>query len=395
MTILFWLYKSRKNKLGESPIHVRITIDSVREQFSTGLSVQPKNWNKDKQLVKGASREAELKNNELERLKLELRTAYGELRSIHPVVTARQVRNRFTGEKSTNALLLEVYREHNLELKQLIGITRREGTYRNFQASYNTLASFVEEKLKEKDVALRNLTIKFIRDFSIYLQVDRKMANPTAHKNLQRLQKVVTFAIMNDQLDKDPFLRFKFKLERTAIKYLTKEELKRIEEKELPIERLDRIRDYFIFCCYTGLSYGDIASLRKDQIREGVDGELWIFGKRNKTGTEFRVPMLPKAIELSQKHSNDTDFVFDIPTNVRMNAYLKEIADLCGIKQNLCTHLARKTFASTVTLLNGVPMETVSKMLGHNSIRVTESAYAKVLDEKIGMDMKHLRDNSS
>lgn len=391
MQLLLWLNKSRTKKNGTCSIMLRITINGEREQFSIGLSAKVKAWDKAKQVIIGTSPEVKQENEQLRLIKFKVNEIYNKLLRENDVVTAFDVRQAYAGNHVKTPKLLEAFIAHNTAMEKLVGITHRNSTLTAFKCHLKVLTQFINEHLKQRDVVLSKLTKKFIADYSVFLLTERKQANATVHKNLQRLVKVINYAIQQDWLDDNPFRDFHFKLEKKEIQYLTKKELEAIETKEFSIKRVEKVRDLFIFQCYTGLSYVDIKHLRKDDIREGVDGQLWIFGKRIKTGTAFRVPLLPKARELIKKYENPTELVFDVPSNVRMNAYLKEIADLCGVKQKLTTHLARKTFCTTVTLLNGVPLETIAKMAGHSSVKITESAYAKVLDEKISDDFKEVK----
>lgn len=391
MHILLWLNKSRIRKDGQCSLCLRITLNGEREQFSLGIYIPFKSWDKDKQFIIGDSVEIIQKNEQLRLIKFRVNEVYNRLLRDNLSVTAFDVRQVYAGNNVTTPKLLEAYIAHNTALEELIGITHRKSTLIAFKCNFKILKEFINVNYKQRDVVLNKLTKKFIVDYSVFLLKNKQQANATVHKNLQRLNKIINYAVQNDWLDRNPFVGFHFKLEKKEIQYLTTIELEIIENKMLPIERLARVRDYFIFQCYTGLSYIDIKHLRKEDIREGVDGELWIFGKRIKTGTAFRVPLLPKAIELIKFYENSTDFVFNIPPNQTMNGYLKEIQVVCGISKDLQTHLARKTFCTTVMLLNGVPMETITKMAGHSSIKVTESAYAKVLDEKISRDFNEVK----
>jgi integrase len=196
-------------------------------------------------------------------------------------------------------------------------------------------------------------------------------------------------------ITQNPFDSYKLSFRKVDRGFLTEKELQTIETKELGIERLQTVRDVFVFGCYTGLSYIDAINLRTDEINVGIDGQYWIFSKRQKTDTKLRIPLLPKALGIFEKYrkhpkSISRDKVFPLISNQKLNSYLKEIADLCGIKKNLTFHLARHTFATTVTLSNGVPIETVSQVLGHKSISTTQ-IYAKVLEKKISEDMGQLR----
>jgi len=196
-------------------------------------------------------------------------------------------------------------------------------------------------------------------------------------------------------IERDPFVKFKPKLEKREREFLSKSELQRIDELIISIERLSIVRDLFIFSCYTGISYGDIMTLNRNNVIRGEDGDLWLMANRNKTGTPFKVPILPKTKELILKYENHqrtkfTNKLLPCISNQKLNSYLKEIADLCKIKKNLTFHMARHTFATTVTLTNGVPIETVSKLLGHTKLATTQ-IYAKVVEKKVSEDMAQLR----
>lgn len=393
MKILLWLYKSKINKHGLCPVYARITLNGEREQFSTGILVDSKKWSSEHQRVMGRSKEVVGINEQLQTIRFRLGQKHDELTRQFEEVSVNDVRTAYLNKRKHTYKLLDAYQAHNLQLQRMVGTTRRIGTWKNFESSYRTLKQFLNKSTELKDAYLNKLTQKFATDFVLFLQVEKKFANATVHKNLQRLVKVITFAVENEWIKSNPLQSFKFKLKRTEIKYLTGEELARIESKDFQIKRLANVRNYFVFQCYTGLAYSDLKELRRSQIRTGIDGKLWIFGQRLKNGSEYRLPLLPTAKEIVDEYMSESEFVFNIPSNQKMNGYLKEIADMCGITQNLSTHLARKTFCTTVTLLNGVPMETVSKMVGHSSIKTTEQSYAKVLDEKISRDMERLNES--
>jgi site-specific recombinase XerD len=236
---------------------------------------------------------------------------------------------------------------------------------------------------------------KFITDFEYYLKTTRKCAHNSAIKYITNFKKIIRIAHANNWIDKDPFLHWKGRLKIVEREFLTEEEIQRIIDLNLKIERLDQVRDIFIFCCFTGLAYADVKKLTKHDIVIGVDGEQWVKTRRTKTDTRSNIPILPIAETLIKKYKDDPflqdkDLVLPVLSNQKMNAYIKEIADLCGITKNLTFHLARHTFATTVTLTNGVPIESVSKMLGHTNLKTTQH-YAKILDMKVGKDMAILR----
>lgn len=261
---------------------------------------------------------------------------------------------------------------------------------------------FLKEKMKTSDLFLSQLNYKFLTDFEYFLlkhqpkDHHKPCGNNTVMKHIERLRKMVNIALKNEWLEKDPFAKFKKTFTKTNRECLTELELKTIEAKEFKIERLRFVKDLFVFSCYTGLAYIDVMQLTPRSITLGIDGETWLFTSRQKTDTNVKIPLLPKALEIIEEYKDHPkakadETLFPVISNQKLNSYLKEIADLCGITKNLTFHLARHTFATTVTLTNGVPIETVSKLLGHSSIRTTQ-IYAKVLDRKVSEDMKSLKD---
>ena len=236
---------------------------------------------------------------------------------------------------------------------------------------------------------------QFITGLEYYLKTTRKCAHNSAIKYITNFKKIIRIAHANDWIDKDPFLHWKGKLKIVEREFLTEEEIQKIIELELKMERLDQVRDIFIFCCFTGLAYADVKKLNRGDISVGADGEEWVKTKRSKTDTRSNIPILPIAKVIIEKYKDnellkEKDLVLPVLSNQKMNAYIKEIATLAGITKNLTFHLARHTFATTVTLTNGVPIESVSKMLGHTNLKTTQH-YAKILDMKVSKDMAILR----
>jgi integrase len=218
-------------------------------------------------------------------------------------------------------------------------------------------------------------------------------------KYITCVKKMAIRALRNGWLQRDPFLGFNMALREVEREALTEEELHAMETKTFPAERLTQVRDIFLFSCFTGLAYADLQKLRRSEISTGIDGGKWIFTRRQKTDSSSRIPVLPMALDILQKYSDHPqcqiqDKVLPILSNQKMNAYLKEIADCCGISKSLTFHIARHTFATTITLSNGVPIETVSKMLGHRNLKTTQH-YAKILDKKVSQDMLALKEKLS
>ena len=275
------------------------------------------------------------------------------------------------------------------------------GTIRNFGVTEGYINKYLNRVLKTTDIFIKQLDYKFICDFESFLHCFWPKGHPkaisqnTVMKHIQRLRKMVTLAYHLEWLDRDPFVRWKPTYEKRERGFLSENELSNLESYNLPIERLERVRDLFVFSSYTGISYADIITLNHLNILIGIDGNNWIVSKRQKTRMPIKVPLLDKAQELINKYQGHpmsviTETLFPVITNEKLNLYLKEIADACGIKKNLTFHMARHTFATTVTLSNGVPIETVSKLLGHTKIATTQ-IYAKVIEKKVSKDMDSLK----
>lgn len=218
-------------------------------------------------------------------------------------------------------------------------------------------------------------------------------------KYLRNFKKIVLIALKNEWIARDPFARYQMSLKEVKKEYLTKEEIQALYNREFEMERLEHVRDIFLFCCYTGLAYADVKKLTPENISKGLDGEYWIFVDRTKTGSSSNVPLLPIASEIMKKYKEhpmvvNSGNILPVISNQKMNAYLKELATLCKINKNITFHMARHTFATTVTLSNGVSIETVGSMLGHKNLKTTQ-IYAKVVQEKVSQDMKKLKDTLS
>ncbi|CAH8286954.1 site-specific recombinase XerD [Mariniflexile fucanivorans] len=292
-------------------------------------------------------------------------------------------------------MLLDVFQDHNDQLEKLIGIDYAPNTLIRYKTTKNHLTNFIKKEYKVKDIYLKKVDIKFINALEFYLKTKEKCSHNTTFKYVSNLKKIIRISYTNGWINKDPFLHYKTKFKIVDREFLLEKELDDIIEKEFKLERLILVKDIFVFCCFTGLAYIDVQKLSKDNIVIGIDGEYWVKTRRTKTDSRSNIPILPVAQSILNKYANHpeimrTNKVLPVLSNQKMNAYLKEIADLCNIQKNLTFHLARHTFATTVTLNNGVPIESVSKMLGHKSLRATQH-YAKILDRKVSNDMSALR----
>jgi integrase len=395
MRVLFWLYKSRVNKNGETPIWVRITNNTEREQFTTGLSVVESSWNQDKQAIRGRDELTNSLNKQLNNIKLALVEQYTKLSSVNPATSVHDVKLAYLNRDNLGLKLIDVFELHNSRIKKLLGKEYSVETYLIYDRTLRNVQDFIWHRYKQRDIYLVKLKRSFVEEYIYYLKTERKHEINTVFKNVQRLNTVFNFAVSQYMWEKNVCKGVNVRHEKKEILYLTTEELTTMEEKTFSIGRLEVVRNMFLFQCYTGLAYRELKELRAVNITKRDDGEIWIVAKRQKTGRTFKVPLLPQAERIYHMYRtlslDPTKPIFPVPSNQKFNAYLKEVGDLCSINKELTTHLGRKTFATTVTLLNGVPMETVSALLGHSSIKITQEAYSKVGDAKLSRDMGELR----
>jgi site-specific recombinase XerD len=388
---LFYVRRNYVNRKGETGIMVRITLDGEITQFSSKLKVNPDNWDTKSGKVIGNTMEARQLNTILENIKASIIRHYREIEWQDTHVTAEKIRNAFLGVTVKAQMLLVVFKNHNDDLSKRIGKDITEAGVEKYQRTRQRLADFMNYQYKIKDIALKEINYNFVSYFETYLRSVHNCGVNTTAKYLQQLKHIITLAKNNGWIHADPFINFRIRFEKADRGYLLQEELEKMMQKKFSIKRLEQVRDIFVFSCFTGLAYVDVLNLRAEDITTSFDGKLWIIKKRQKTNVQSNILLLdiPKIILKKYEHSLSGHKLLPVITNQRMNSYLKEIADVCGIEKNLTFHLARHTFATTVTLAKGVPMETVSKMLGHTSIRTTQ-IYARITDSKIGNDMQAL-----
>jgi len=382
--------------LGKTNIYLRITIAGKRAEVSINRKVTINKWSSDTGKVKGYSMEARDLNLYLQTIRSRVYEIYQEIIRKNDFVTANKVRDFYLGKESKPIMLLEIFQDHNSKVERLIGKDFAAGTAERYRTAKKHIEDYIEAVYNVNDISVKEVDHKFISGYEYYLKTVRNCAHNTAIKYITNFKKIIRIAYANDWISKDPFLNWKARLKVVDREFLTKEEIQTMISKEFKIQRLDQVKDIFIFCCYTGLAYADVKKLEESDLVIGIDGERWIKTRRSKTDTRSNIPLLPTALAILEKYSNhnDSEKLLPVLSNQKMNAYLKEIADLCGIEKNLTFHLARHTFATTVTLTNGVPIESVSKMLGHKSLRTTQH-YAKILDRKVSDDMAVLKEKLS
>ena len=399
VSILFYIKRAKVNSLGVCPIYARVTINAKRFEFSTNKYISPEKWSSEGTKVKGSNEEARTINSHLDYLKNQVLEAEKRLFKKDIPVSTENLKNELFGLAETKRMLVPIFQDHNNKIKELVGKEYAPGTLERYTTSLKHTIEFMQWKYNISDIDITKIDHAFITDYEFWLRSVRNCANNTAVKYIKNFNKIIKICLANDWIDKNPFANYKSKVKEVERVYLTEDEVQDIIEKEFKTERLSLVRDIFLFSCFTGLAYIDVKNLTKSHISFGIDGERWIFTHRQKTESASKIPILPVTqmiIDKYQNHpqSNNQEKLLPILSNQKMNAYLKEIATVCEIEKELTFHIARHTFATTVTLTNGVPIESVSKMLGHKNLRTTQH-YAKVLDRKVSEDMKILKDKFS
>ena len=395
ITLHFYAKSTKANANGLLPIYVRLTVDGKRLEFSTKKFVEKSKWSSELAKMKGTTDEARSINSYLDLMKSKVLDAQMELLHRNETLSIENFKNKLLGTEERQRMLVPIFQDHNNKIKELVGKEYASGTLERYTTSLKHTIEFMQWKYNVSDIDITKIDHAFISDYEFWLRSVRNCANNTAVKYIKNFNKIIKICLANDWLDKNPFANYKSKVKEVERVYLSEEEVQAIIEKEFKTERLSLVRDIFLFSCFTGLAYIDVKNLTKSHISFGIDGEQWIFTHRQKTESASKIPILPMTQMIIDKYenhpqSNNQDKLLPILSNQKMNAYLKEIAAVCEIEKELTFHIARHTFATTVTLTNGVPIESVSKMLGHKNLRTTQH-YAKVLDRKVSEDMKILK----
>jgi len=390
----FLLRKSRIGKDGLCPVYVRLLHNGKRVELSTGIRATPDNWDEVHQMLLDDSDEAHSSNERLRKIKTTLIDIYNRFVSSGKDFDVTDIKNEFLG-KSDSKGILEVFDYYLKTIENNIGHGYAYRTLKHYRVSRKKLAEFIKSKLRKEEIPITSVDYNFLNQFDMFLKAKYGVHQNTAWNYHKHLKRVMNLAISMGHLQKSPYNQFKTKLEQANRDFLTKDELHRLETKNIEIDRLALVRDIFIFACYTGLAYSDISKLSPNHIQKRDDGNQWIIINRTKTKSQCIIPIYPNAIEILERYADYPEpllkgRVLPVASNQKLNSYLKELATICGINKNLTMHMARHTFATTVTLSNGVPIETVSKVLGHKSLKITQ-IYARVLENKISEDMMAIK----
>ena len=388
--LVFFLKMSR-NEGKIRTVYLRITVDGVPKETSTKRKWDSTRWDQKTERAIGNKEDAKILNFFLDSLILKINEYKTEIMYSGKPITSQKVMDYLLGNTTSRVKVLEEFQKHNDEMTALLGKGYAKGTLDRFTITINHLRSFIRLKFNAYDLEFSDLNLEFIKDFEFYLRSVRNCSNNTTLKYIANFKKIVIRAIDNEVILKDPFKNFKGRKTKMIKKPLSSPELYELVRHYFTTERLNVVRDVFVFQCYTGLAYIDAYQLKKTDIKKGIDGNFWIMSERQKTGSSTNVPLLPQALKIIEKYKAhpvclQRGTVLPVSSNQKMNEYLKEIATLCGFPFTLNTHMARRTFGSTITLNNNVPINVVKEMLGHASVKQTE-AYAITEQATIGREM--------
>lgn len=389
--ILFYLKRNAPKSNGLVPVMCRITVNGKISQFSCKLDVDEKHWDVKTGRMTGRSVVALEANRMLDKIRVGINKAYQDICDKDNYVTAEKVRNAFLGMGMNHETLLAVFRQYNEDYAKQVGKIKSQRSYWKYCTVYNHLSEFIRQRYKVSDIALKELAPAFITDFELFLRTEKNHCTNTIWSYMMPFKRIIYMSINNGWLQRDPFYAYSITKEETKRGFLSKEEIKMLIEGSFKKKSYELIRDLFIFCCFTGLSWTDMANLTKENLQTSFDGHLWIKTNRQKTGTETNLRLLEVPLRIIKKYEgcSEDGKLLPVPCYPNCKNGIKVIAKKCGIEKNVTWHMSRHSFATTVCLSNDMPIETLSKMLGHRSIRTTQ-IYAKITAEKVSNDMEKL-----
>lgn len=392
LKVTFYLKKNETRADGIAPVLGRIRIGKSMVQFSAKVYIQEKLWDVKSGRAKGKSKAALNANAELDKLCVAIHSAYKDLQLKSDNVLAIDVKNAFQGIASEQDTLVKHYEHLNEKFYKKVGVNRSIDTYKRYCVALNHLKNFLQKKYKVRDMAFQSLNSTFVKAFDLYLRADLKMTCNTIVNIMARLHLVIKSAMDNGLIKQDPFMDYKYLTEPLVAKCLSEEEFNLILTTPLPKDNMNLVRDVFIFSCMTGLAFSDLRNLTPENMKQAEDGVWWIHTARKKTGTPCHIPLMELPLQLIKKYCgiSDQGRLFPMLSCSNTNINLKKIAKYCGIERCLTFHQARHTYASLITLSQGVPMDTVRELLGHRSWKSTR-IYAHLTQEKIGADMGDLQ----
>ena len=392
LNILYIINKSKVNSKGTCALQCRLTYKKTRKTFSTGLFINPDFWNNKKQKVLKNAEQTVFTTNQLSLIKTNLNQAFLFLQVKKDDFNVEDIYKIYIGEGLIeNTKIIEYFNSFLEKLDLLVGKDLERVTFYKYEQVCKQLEDFIKWKFKKRDILVSEIEGSLLDDLEYYLKTEKHQRQITINKTIQRFKRIVKEAFSDKIINRDPFLLHKYKKVQKEVVFLTVEELNAMENHAFSQNRLERVRDSFVFCCYTGLAYYEMANLTMKNVVKEFDNQLWIKTTRKKTSKSISIPLLPKAKEIIDKYSylNQEELLPNI-SNQRFNSFLKEIAIIVGIDKRVTHHTARKTFASTVLLFNDVPMEIVSELLGHSNMTITQAHYGKVVQKKVSVEMSKL-----
>ena len=396
-SLLFYIRRTKLNKAGEAPIFMRITVNGQRADASVKRFVVPRLWNTAKGKAIENGRGCRELNLYLDAISANVLRIQREMELEGAPISAHSVFNRYLGkDRPERHTLLEVFREHNEKCRKLTGIDIAAATVERYDTCLRLTEEFIRNTYKKDDLYLDEFSHQFVEDYEFYLKTVRKCCHNTTTKYLKNFKKITRISIAKGWMKDDPFADIRFYLENVERNFLEKSELKTLLDKRIDIPRMAQVRDIFAFCCLTGLAFSDVKQLRPEHIVTDINGLRWIRKTRQKTGNMCNIPLIDKAQAILSRYGDNAycqthGVLLPVCSNQKMNVYLKELADICGIRKHLSTHTARHTFA-TLTLASGATIENVAKMLGHSDTKMTRH-YARILDSSILQDMQTVAKN--
>ena len=386
LRITYYLYEFKRTKQGEVPIYCKLTTDGInRQQFSTRLYIRPEIWDKDAQCVRGTSEDAVLINRRLQDITVELKSIERKLYEADGNVSLDEIYSLYKNKTANEHTLCGIFRERIKRMESLVGKEYSPSTLQKFREVFAHVERYIQNLYKSTDIPIRRVDYFFVKQFEDTL-LSQGLKAITINKIMQRLRQMVVYAFKCNYIQQDPFVEYRPLKERKRLVFLMQEELKLLEDYHFAQQRLEEVKNIYLFSVYTGLAYHEAQALQPKHIVKGFDGRNWINLVRQKTDREIAVPLFPQAEKLIiwfEKFCKVNEYVQPRISNQKVNSYLREIAEVVGIDKKLTHHTARKTFATTILLYNDVPIEVVSKLLGHSDISVTQRSYAQVLNKNI------------
>lgn len=387
--VVFFLRSGYKTKDGKNPVEIRCYLRGERISIgATGYSCVKEEWDSKKGRIKGRSAEAKRINNELDRIESDLLHVFRRFEFSDELSLSR-IKAEYLGTQKEVVMFLDFFQQYLDRIKPEVGVSRSQASWMKYDTLRRHFQTFLQKKYGRKDIKLTELNYTFVTDFQRFMEQDCECKHNTVMRMMRNLKTITLNAQKNGLLSVDPFVNVKIRFKPCDRGFLTDEEIQALMARKFDIKRLEIVRDIFVFSCFTGLAYIDVANLRAEHIVE-MNDTTWIMTRRQKTDVPTNIILLdiPRAILEKYKGVDPSGRLLPICSNQKMNAYLKEVGTLCKIERPLTYHLARHTFA-TMALSKGVPVESVSKMLGHTNIRTTQ-IYAKITNKKIESDMKAL-----